>query len=87
MAVAEGDSVSVGQSFDFQITGDLTVHGITQPATFAMTVTPTSQTELAGAGATTVNRADYDLNIPSVPNVANVSEEVILEIEFVAAVE
>jgi hypothetical protein len=36
---------------------------------------------------TTINRADFDLNIPSVPFVADVSEEVTLSLSFVAALD
>ena len=78
-------SAAVGDTFDFQITGDLTVHGVTQAATFAMQVTAGSETELSGSGSTTVNYADFGLTIPDVPFVASVADEVILEIEFVAA--
>ena len=43
-----------------------------------------SETQVAGTASTLVNRVDYDLIIPSVPNVANVEEEVELYIDFVA---
>ena len=70
--------------FRFNVTGDLTVRDITQEITFQVTVTPVSETRLEGVAKATVLRSDYELNIPSVPNVANVSDEVRLEIEFVA---
>jgi polyisoprenoid-binding protein YceI len=77
-------AVSIGEPFSFGITGDLTIRGTTQPVTFSMVVTPTSQTELRVSGTTMVQRSDYDLNIPSVPGVANVSEEVRLEVDLLA---
>jgi len=43
-----------------------------------------STTRLTGTATTVVNRGDYNLTIPSVPNVANVGEDVTLEIDFVA---
>jgi hypothetical protein len=49
-----------------------------------MTVTANSEDELVGLGSATVLRENYQLTIPSVPSVANVSEEVKLEIEFTA---
>jgi polyisoprenoid-binding protein YceI len=78
------NSAAAGESFDFQVIGDLTIRDISQPVTFDMTVTAHSENELSGLGSTTVQRGDYSLTIPSVPFVANVSEEVRLEIEFVA---
>jgi len=75
-----------GETFSFQITGELTIRDISHQVTFEMTVTAVSENQLAGYGSTMVARADYDLKIPSVPSVADVDEDVQLEIEFVAAV-
>lgn len=77
-------SITIGEAVAFQITGDLTIKDTTHSVVFDMTVTPASETRLEGAGTTTVAYADYGIGIPSVPNVASVDEEVILEIEFVA---
>ncbi|MEZ4613055.1 MAG: hypothetical protein R2838_22915 [Caldilineaceae bacterium] len=41
-----------------------------------------SETELIGLKRTTVLRQNYNLTIPNVPSVANVAEEVPLELEF-----
>ncbi len=76
------DAVSVGEPFQFEVSGDLTVRDVTQPVTFAMTVTATSPTELSGLGVTTVNYPDFGLTIPSVPSVTGVQEQVRLELEF-----
>lgn len=73
-----------GQPVTFQITGDLTIRTITRPATFEVTATGASTTELAGTATTTVQRSDFDLIIPSVPQVADVSQAVILTLDFVA---
>jgi len=40
--------------------------------------------QLSGTATTTVQRADFELVIPNVPSVANVSESVTVEIDFVA---
>ena len=77
-------SISFSKPVTFTITGDLQIRDITNPATFEMTATAVSETELNGSGVATVLRSDYDLNIPSVVGVAGVSEEVRLEIDFVA---
>jgi polyisoprenoid-binding protein YceI len=75
----------VGQPFSFTITGDLTIRDITRPVTFSVTVTPESQDRLTGTASATIDRADYQLTIPSVPRVAGVSEQVTLELDFTAA--
>ncbi len=77
-------NLALGQAVTFQITGDLTVRNITSSVTFDVTVTPVSETRLEGSAAATVQRSSFELTIPNVPNVANVSEEVRLEIDFVA---
>ncbi|MDL1902502.1 YceI family protein [Anaerolineae bacterium CFX9] len=78
------ESVTLGEAFTFQVTGDLTLRGITSPVTFDVTVTPVSETRIEGSAVATVLRESWNLTIPSVPNVANVSEEVELTIDFVA---
>jgi polyisoprenoid-binding protein YceI len=77
-------SANVGEPFSFNVTGDLAIRTITQPVTFEVTVTPVSESEIQGSASTTIMRADFDLQIPSVPSVADVSEEVVLEFDFVA---
>jgi polyisoprenoid-binding protein YceI len=73
-----------GQTFSFEVQGDLTIRDITQPVVFQVTVTADSATQLSGLASTVINRADFSLVIPNVPQVANVSEAVTLELEFVA---
>jgi polyisoprenoid-binding protein YceI len=80
-------SVTVGESFDLLVTGELTIRTITQPMSFEVTVTPRSESELQGSARATLLRADFDLRIPSVSSVADVSEEVLLEFDFVALAE
>lgn len=73
-----------GQSFTFQMTGDLTVRNVTQPVTFNVTAQGVSASQITGTATATVKRSDFNLDIPSVPNVANVGDEVTLQINFVA---
>jgi polyisoprenoid-binding protein YceI len=77
-------TIAVGETVTFQIIGDLTIRNITQSVTFEATVTLVSIDRLEGLASVVVTRADYSLTIPSVPSVANVSEEVLVEIQFVA---
>ena len=69
--------------FTFTVSGDLTIRDITRPVTFEAQVSGFSD-RIEGSASSTVNRADFDLNIPNVPFVANVDEEVTLTIDFVA---
>jgi len=78
------ETVTVGEAFSFQITGNLSVHGATNEVTFEATVTPVSETRLEGSATTQVLYPDYNMTIPNAPGVANVTEEVGLEINFVA---
>ncbi|MGQ9909894.1 MAG: YceI family protein [Candidatus Flexifilum sp.] len=78
------ETVTIGQPFSFQISGTFTVLGTPRPITFDVTVTPVSETRIEGSARAVINRNDWGLTIPSVPGVANVEEEVELEIAFVA---
>jgi polyisoprenoid-binding protein YceI len=78
-------SVAVGEEVTFQITGDLKIRDIVNAVTFDVTATVVSEDRLEGTASTQVTRAAYDLQIPNAPGVANVSDEVTLEIDFVAA--
>ncbi len=78
------DSVAVGDSFTFQMTGDLTIKDVTTPTTFDVTVTVVSDTRIEGQASTTINYADWNISIPSVPQVASVSDQVQLNLDFVA---
>lgn len=77
-------SVAVGESFTFQVTGDLKIREIVQSVTFDVTATLVAQDRLEGTGRAVVTRTQYNLTIPNVPGVTNVSDEVTLEIDFVA---
>jgi polyisoprenoid-binding protein YceI len=74
-----------GKPLTFQIAGDLTIRDITQPVVFDVSAKADSARQLSGTASATINRADYKLDIPSVPFVADVGEQVRLDIDFVAA--
>ncbi len=77
-------AASVGDEFTFTVSGDLTIRDITQPVTFDVTAVLTSDRTIEGTATTVVERGPFELVIPSVPSVANVSEEVQLSLDFVA---
>ena len=76
--------VAVGDTVTFQLTGDLTVRHITNSVTFDVTVTLDSDERLEGSATAPTTRAAYELTIPNARGVANVTDEVTLEIDFVA---
>lgn len=77
-------SAAAGEEISFTIDGDLTIRDVTAPVTFTVTATAVSATQITGTATATVLRETYGLNIPEVPNVANVENEVDLIITFVA---
>ncbi len=81
------DSIEIGELVEFQITGNLTVRDTTSEVTFAVTATAVSPDRIEGTATATVMRRQFNLQIPSVSGVADVDEEVILEIDFVAEAE
>lgn len=76
--------LSPGQSVEFSVTGDMTIKGTTSKATFDVTATLLDENTIEGVARAVVLRSDFAIGIPSVPGVANVSDEVILSLEFVA---
>ena len=78
-------SVNAGDTVEFEVVGDLTIRDITLSTVWAASVTLTSQDQISGSASTEVLRSDYDLQIPSVPRVAGVDDDVLLTIEFSAA--
>lgn len=77
-------SAAVGETIAFTLVGDLTIRDVTLPATFNVEATAASDTQITGTATAVVNRAEFGLQIPSVPSVANVEEEVELYIDFTA---
>ena len=77
-------SAAMGEEISFTIDGDLTIRGITEPVTFNVVATAVSNSQITGTATAIVLRETYGLNIPEVPNVANVESEVDLIITFVA---
>lgn len=73
-----------GDAFSFTVTGNLTIREITNPVVFTVEVTADSDTQIRGLAQATIARSAFELNIPSVPFVADVSEDVVLELQFVA---
>ena len=76
---------AIGDTFSFQILGDLTVRDVTREVTFDLTVTVESDVRLHGLGIATISRQDFDLSVMDLPpQVASMKDAVTLELEFVA---
>lgn len=77
-------SAAIGETVEFVLAGDLTIRDTTIPVQFIVSAMAVSPDQLSGTASATVSRTDFGLQIPSVPNVANVEEEVELSVDFVA---
>jgi polyisoprenoid-binding protein YceI len=76
-------SAAPGQTFNFRILGDLTIRDITRPVEFEASVAVASSERLNGFAEAVIAKSDFNLIVPNVPFVANVGENVTLEIDFV----
>ena len=57
-------SGSVGDTYTFQLTGDLTIAGVTYPATFTVTATLQEAGQLTGHAEILISRTAFNLEIP-----------------------
>lgn len=73
-----------GEEYEFTVTGDLTIKGVTQSVTFDVVARITDENTIEGTATAEVERSDFGIGIPNVPQVSGVDEEVILTLEFVA---
>lgn len=78
------DYITIGETMDIQITGDLVVHGVRQSIVFDATITMNSEAELQGIASATVRHTDFDITIPEASGVADVSDVLQLTIDFMA---
>ncbi|MBK8901274.1 MAG: YceI family protein [Anaerolineaceae bacterium] len=76
--------ITLDHPVNLEIQGDLTIREVTYPITFTAAVTANGRTQLTGSASAQLSRADFSLQIPDAPGVANVSEEIHLAIEFFA---
>lgn len=74
----------VDEELSFVVIGDLTIRDVTNEVSFDVTATLVDNSTLVGAATTLISREAFGLAIPSVATVANVSDEVMLELSFAA---
>lgn len=79
-------NVQIGQSISFQVTGNLTLRGVTKPVTFNVSLTLTSPSEIRAVADATVNRTDFGIlnNSENGFDYHGVEESVSLSFDFVA---
>ena len=77
-------SAKAEETLTFQITGDLTIQNVTNPVTFDVTAQMDNLGQLAGSATATITRSAFELNVPNLPFVANVGDEITLSITFLA---
>lgn len=73
-----------GQLVRFKVTGNLIVHQVTKVETFDVLFTFNSDKQVTGTANTTVRYEDFNLAIPDVPSVTDVSDTVVLALNFTA---
>ena len=81
------DKVKAGDQLMLTVSGDLTIVDVTRSEAFSVSVLVVSEQLLQGEATVTVLRSNYGLRIPSLPFLADVADEVVLTIRFVAAPE
>jgi polyisoprenoid-binding protein YceI len=83
-AVGLAGSAGVGDALSFTLVGDLTIRDQTNPVEFEVTATLVDETTVEGTATAEVLRSDFGIGIPNVPSVADVTDEVTLQLEFLA---
>lgn len=81
------DSLSVGDTVNIEVTGDLTVRDVTKAVVFDMSIEISSREQIRGTASTTITWDNFDITIPYVGGdsiVASVGDEVRLELDFLA---
>ncbi len=78
------ERVEGGQTYTFQVVGDLTIIGTTREVPFEVEATVVDENRIEGTARTVIRYADWGISIPKVPIVASVADEVTLVLDFVA---
>jgi polyisoprenoid-binding protein YceI len=76
--------LTVGESIEFSLTGALLVKGTAQSVTFEASITMVDEVTIEGSATAEISRDMFGIGIPSVPSVADVTNEVLIGLDFVA---
>ena len=74
-------TVPTSGTYDVQLTGDLTLHGVTRLATWTGTATFADNT-VTGSLTTSIQLIDFGMTSPSVPMVLSIEPNITLAIDF-----
>lgn len=83
-AVGLDGSAAPGDTLTFTLVGDLTIRDQTNEVEFEVTASLVDESTVEGTATADVLRSDFGIGIPSVASVADVTDEVTLQMEFVA---
>lgn len=72
-----------GQKATFQIDGNLTIHGVTKPVTFATTATRSGKT-VSGTATTTLSFHDFGMTPPEIAGFVKAGDTIKLEVTITA---
>ena len=78
------DRVTVGDRVSLSVTGDFTLRGVTRAVVFDTEVMLVSADRIEISGSATVLRSEFGLDIPEVPSVSHVEDEILLVIDLAA---
>jgi polyisoprenoid-binding protein YceI len=77
------ESYNEGQPLNLKVSGDLTVHEVTKPATFDVQVT-LANNELRGTASTTILMSDFGVGPIEMVGILGTEDQVKINMEFVA---
>lgn len=81
------DTITPGAEIAFQMSGDLTVHEVTQPVTFDVVATLDGNTLTGTASASDLLMSDFGIEPPSFLNTLTVADPFAIEVEITARAE
>jgi polyisoprenoid-binding protein YceI len=70
------------QESSFQLVGDLTIHGVTRPATWQVSIRPAASLDLAGTASTDFALTDFGITPPRAGPVLSIENKATLELDF-----
>ncbi|MCA9882886.1 MAG: YceI family protein [Anaerolineae bacterium] len=77
-------TITIGQPYTFELVGNLTLIDTTSEVTFSVEAMLASEDQLIGSATSTIRYFDWGITIPSVPEIASISPDVQLTINFIA---
>ena len=77
------DGIAVGETIEVDAIGDLTIHGVTNRATFVITANVRDDGIAVLTGSSPVVFDDFGVSPPSAPIVVSVADEGIIEFQLI----